>query len=444
MRGLAMLAGLAVLLTGCTGEPGLRVQATVTDEVDVIAVPALAIAAVNLDAGFATSPDQPAIGAARSATAANLGLGSFVGVAEIAVREGDPVTAGQQLARLDDRLLKAGLAAAESDAKVAAAQVGVLKAAVAEADDAAQEIADKQGEVKDALAELKEKRTEVKQAISELTKTRDKLKKQRTAVRDQRSQLITRRRQLQQTLDMLPPEAPDRPQLEAGIAQLTQGIAQLDAALKKMDTGLKQLDKGLKQARTGLSKLNTGIRKATDGLAELDEAAAEVRDAHAQLTRLQRLAKVAAETASVGVELAQAQLDQTVIVAPHDGTVIASAATGDHLAVGATLVTIRRDGPSRLRTWLSPDQVAGVCAGDRAAIHTDWGQESPAELTRIATTAEFPPTSQATDEVHLTRAFAVELTSQAALPAGAPVTVVLQPCRPNPTGAAEGEPHGNS
>lgn len=256
--------------------------------------------------------------------------------------------------------------------------------------------------------------------------------------------MAAQRKQLQQTLATLPPGSPARPQLEAGIADLTSGIGQLDAALRKMNDGLKQLDDGLKQAKDGLGKLNTGIAKATDGLAELDEAAADVRDAHAQLVRLLRLAEVAVGTTAVGVDLAQAQLDQAVVVAPHDGTVIASAATGDQLAPGASLVTIRRNGLSRLRTWLSPAQAATVCVGDAASVHTDWGQDATAELTRIAHAADFPPTSQATDEVHLTRAFAVELTTRAALPAGAPVTVSIQPCRPNPTGAAEGESHGNS
>lgn len=443
MRMLAALAGSAVLLAGCTSQPGLRVQATVTDEIDVIAVPALAVATVNLDAGFAVTPGDPGVGLGGSTTAASLGLGSFVGVAEVSVREGDPVTAGQRLARLDDRLLGAALAAAEADQKVAAAQVGVLKSAMAEADDAAQEIADKRVEVKDALAELKQKRTEVKQAIGELTKTRDKLKKQRATVAAQRTTLVAQRKQLQQTLDALPPDAPNRPQLEAAIAELSKGIGQLDGALKQMNAGLTKLDNGLKQAKTGLTKLNTGIAKATDGLAKLDDAADELRDACAQLVRLHRLAGVAADTASVAVDLAHTQA-QTAISAPHAGTVVAVAAAGDQLAPGATLVTIRRDGPSRLITWLSPAQVATVCVGDAASVQADWGEESPAELTRIASAAEFPPTSQATDEVHLTRAFAVELTTQTALPAGAPVTVSIQPCRPNPTGAAEGESHGNS
>lgn len=443
MRRLAVLAGFAVLLAGCATDPGLRAQATVADEVDVLATPALAVAAVNLDAGFPTSADPSAAGFGRSTVATVLGLGSFATVAEVAVAEGDQVRAGQRLLLLDDRMLRAGLASAKADATVAGSQIGVLDAALDKADDAYREIVDKRANLTDAIAELKQKRAEVKKAIAELTRTRDDLTTQRKTVQAQRTQLVAQRRQLQETLDALPPEAPQRPELEAGIAKLTQGIGQLDAALKKMDAGLKQLKDGLKQAKTGLGKLNTGITKATDGLAKLDDAADDVRDAQAQLTRLRRLAKVAVDTTAVTVDLAQAQLDQATIVAPRAGTVVAIAAVGDRLAAGASLVTIRPDAPSRLVTWLSPVQVATICLGDAATVQADWGQATPAEVSRIATAADFPPTSQATDETHLTRAFAIELTASAALPAGAPVTVSIQPCRPHPTGSAEGEPHGN-
>ena len=439
MRPLTALLALSLLLSGCAGGTQLRLQATVADDLAVIAMPALVTPALNLDAGFATTTPPT-----RSTTPAGLGLGSFVAVAEVMVREGDRVSAGQEIVRLDDRMLRAALTAAAADAEVAAAQVGVLKSAVAQADDAAREIADKRGEVKDAIAELKDKRAEVKKAISQLTSTRDKLAKQRTTVRKQRDQLVAQRKELQRILESLPPEAPNRPEIEAGIAKLTEGIGKLNGALKQMDAGLKKLNKGLKQARTGLGKLDEGIKKANKGLTKLADAASDLSDARAQLVRLQRLADVAVGTAAVGVDLAQQQLDQAVVVSPQAGIVISVVAAGDQLAPGATLVTVRRDAPRRLVTWLSPAQAATACLGDAAAVQTDWGQDATAELTRIATTADFPPTGFATDETHLTRAFAVELSTSAELPAGAPVTVLLQPCRPNPTGAAEGDSHGNS
>lgn len=411
MRRLAGLLLAAALLVGCTAEPGLRLQAAVADDVDVVAAPGLAVPA------FAST---------------------FVGVAEAAVREGDRVTAGQPVVLLDDRLLRARLTIAEADAEVARAQAQALAARQREADDAARELADKRVDVTDAIAELKQKRSEVKQAIKQLTSTRAKLTKQRAALRKQRDQLIGQRKQLQQKLAALPPGAPTPPELEAALATLNQGIGQLDAGLKKLDAGLAKLAKGLKQAKTGLAKLNTGLAKATDGLAKLDDAAADLRDARAQLSRLQRLADVAVDTAAVGVDLAKTQLDQAAVAAPRDGVVVTVAAAGDRLAPGATLATIRPDVPSRLVSWLSPAQAAAVCVGDAASVQTDWGQTAAAEVTRIAPAADFPPTSQATDETHLTRAFAIELGASAELPAGAPVTVSLQPCHP------EGEPHGNS
>lgn len=434
----------SLLVGGCSTPTTLRVQATVADDLVVVSVPALASPPVNLDAGFVTVPGDPAGTTMGSSTASALtGLGSTVAVATTDVGEGDQVTAGQQLAVLDDRLLRAGLAAAEADAGVATAQVDVLETAIRDATDAQEEVAEKRVEVADALRELKERRSDVEKAIKNLTRTRADLLKQRSQARAARADLIAKRKQAQNALAALPPPpvepppgVPTREELEAAIAQLTAGIKRLDAGLKKMAAGLKQLDKGLRQARQGLSRITDGIAAASDGLRDLDDAAAELRDARAELTRLRRLAAVAADTASVPVELARTRLAEATITSPVAGTVVSIAAAGDRLAPGAGLVTIRRSGPSRLVTWLSPAQAATVCLGDTATVHTDWGDAvETAELSRLATAAEFPPTWHATDEVHLTRAFRVELTIPTPLPAGVPATLSIQPCRPAATGA---------
>lgn len=446
-RALVVLLAASVLATSCAASgDDLRVQGTVAVEVTTVTVPHLAVPAVDLDAGFATvpTPDPSVVTLGDSPTAAVWGIGSVATVAGTSVGEGDAVTAGQQLVQLDDRLLRATVRSAEADAAAAGAQVGVLKAAIGEAEDASQEIADKRADVVDALAELRDKRQEVKQAITKLTKTRSDLKTQQAKARRARADLVAKRKQAQDALAALPPPPaepppglPTREELESAIAQLTAGIKQIDAGLKKMAAGLAQLDRGLRQARTGLTKIDNGITKATNGLADLDDAAEEIADVIAELGRLRRLAAVAAETASVPVQFAATRLAQTSITSPVAGTVLWVAAPGDQLAPGATLVRIRPDEATRLVTWLSPGQAAGVCLGDDAAVQADWmadGELASAQLTLVATAAEFPPTSQATDEVHLTRAFRVELTTPATLPAGVPVSISIQPCR-STTGA---------
>ena len=432
MKRLTAALGAVLVLTGCVQPAGLRVQGRVVDETVAVTAPQVAWPAVNLDAGFAlaATPDAaPPMPAAQAPP-------SFATLATVDIREGDTVAAGHQVAALDDRLLRATLAAAEADARVAKAQVGVLDARLSDAEDAQAEVADKRAEVVDLLAELKQKRREVKDAISKLTDTRADLKAKRAQAAAGRAALRQRRAEVQATLAGLPPASPARPQLEAALAEIDRNLAEVNAGLKKLDAGLKKLDKGLKQARAGLKKLTEGISKATDGLADLDEAAADLRDARAELTRIRRLARVAADTSTVPGALAETRLAQTVLTAPAAGTVVWAAPAGSQLAPGATVAVIRTAGPSRVTTWLSPDQAAATCVGHAAAVHTDWAAEpATARVTRIAVTAEYPPSDHATDEVHLTRAFAVEVTTDAALPAGVPVTVTIEPCRRVPAGA---------
>jgi hypothetical protein len=99
---------------------------------------------------------------------------------------------------------------------------------------------------------------------------------------------------------------------------------------------------------------------------------------------------------------------------------------------GATAVTIRETRPSRVTAWLAPVQLAQVCEGDSATITGDWmsGAGVAATLTRIGTRSDYPPTSVATEEVHLTRAVEVEFTAAEQLPAGVPVELTINSCHP--------------
>ena len=434
-----VLATAALLVSSCSAPAGLTVQGTVADDVVVVAVPALAAPTIDLDAGFAPSPgSQPP--APSATTGAAPGSQAFVTVAGVEIAVGDAVTTGQRLVTLDDRLLRAQLKVSEAAAAGATAQVKVLDDRISDTRDAEAEIADKRTDVTQVIADLTSTRSDVRKAIAKLTRTRTDLLAQQATVRATRARLVAQRAEAQAALDRLPPAgtplppgAPSREQLQAAIAELTTGIKQLDAGLAKLSAGLHRLDAGLTTARKGLARINKGLSKARDGLRKLDDARQDVLDGRAQLVRLRRLADVATGSAGVGVDLARAQLAEAAITAPVSGTVVEVVATGDSLAPGASLVTIRRSGEATTATWLSPAQTSRVCVGDSATVHGDWmaaGQDVSATIATIASRAEFPPTSQATDEVHLTRAFLVELHSASALPPGVPVTISIRPCQP--------------
>ena len=146
------------------------------------------------------------------------------------------------------------------------------------------------------------------------------------------------------------------------------------------------------------------------------------------------LARVSVDAAKVGVRLAEYQRELAVLRSPVDGTVVSVASVGDVLAPGATVAEVRRSGPPRVITWLAPEELGAVKIGTATEVRADWFPAgrvaSPirGRVTRIGTRAEYPPTSFATSEIHLTRAIRVETTlsdtaEQPALPPGTPVDV---------------------
>lgn len=408
-RTAAAIATALFLLAGCASAPaGITVSGTVDDTLTAITVPSLTVPAVNLDAGFsdATGAYNPASGRTATKTSSlgsTYSVGTTARLAEVNVREGDPVKAGDVVATIDPAPLRAQLAAAKADAAVAAVQPDLLG-------DAIDTTWDKQADIADA-------RAKVVDAISTLTSTKATLLKTRRTINKN-----------------LPKAKAGLAQINAAIAQLPPGVPvpdQLLAQQKALTAAIKKMTAGLKQINAALPKLNQGLKQARSGLKKLDDAKAKITDARGTLEGLQEVAAIQADASRVPVEIAKTQLGLTDLVAPVDGVVVSAASPGESLAPGATVVSIRESVPSTVTAWLSPAQLGQVCTGDAASVAGDWTTATvPATLTRIGTTSQYPPTSVATDEVHLTRAVEVQFTTTGQLPAGVPVEVTISGCRP--------------
>jgi multidrug efflux pump subunit AcrA (membrane-fusion protein) len=407
------VAVLATSLTGCTTAGGpVSTVGTVTDPSRTIMVPALTLPTVNLDAGFAPAAGTsgPTMSTSTPNTvAATYQAGTSQRVATLKVAEGTPVTVGQVVATLDTTALKAQVSITKADRDVALAQVGVLDSAI--------------DKTYTAERTLKANRAKVTSAISTLTSTLSDLRQAKPQLVATRADLAAKLNQAEYLLahypPVPPPGTPTKPELQARIAQLKAAIAGLDAKLAQVNAALPQLTSGLKQARAGLAKLN--------------QAFATLTDARAQLRGLRDLARIAAQTADIPVSVARAQLSQATLTSPVAGVVTWTAGVGDRVITGAPVVTIRETGPAKVTAWLSPSQLSRVCAGDAATITGDWmapGQTMPASLSWISPTADFPPSSTATDETHLTRAVRVELLASGELPAGVPVEISIPGCHP--------------
>lgn len=405
------IAAIAVL-TGCSTTPGpIHAVGTVTDQIQTVQVPALNAPSVNLDAGF-TAPAPTATDSATtetsdqngsSTTATTYGLDNTWQIATVLVAQGESVQAGAPVATLDKGQLDLQVSVAKADAEVAAAQVDVLTAAI--------------GDTYSKAADVASNRDKVRDAITKLTATQADLSKKQAQLKSTRSELTTQLAQVEAALKnpMLPP----------------QQRAQLSAARSKLRTGIATIDSGLTQIAQAVPKLKQGLTKARSGLATLDSASATITDARTQLRGLRDLAQISADTAHIGVDLAKVQRGQAVLTSPVTGVVVSIAHRGDRLAPGATVAQIRPVGTSEVTAWLPPQDAAAVCVDATATITGDWmaaGQSVPARLDWIAATADYPPTSTTTHDVHLLRAVEVQLSSDAELPAGVGVEITINRC----------------
>ncbi|HEU4908431.1 MAG TPA: HlyD family efflux transporter periplasmic adaptor subunit, partial [Propionibacteriaceae bacterium] len=237
------------------------------------------------------------------------------------------------------------------------------------------------------------------------------------------------------------PTAPNREQLLAQVAQLKRAKIQLRGGLKQLARARAQLTTTISRLRTGIPKLESAVGKIDDGLAKarsqrskLRKAKSKIIDARGDLRRTRKLAVVAAQAATVGIDVAENQKLLATVIAPVSGVVVEAATVGEVVAAGATVAAIRGRGTNSITTWLSPAQLSEVCVGSRAAVRADWMSSAEwldAEISLIGHRADYPPTSFATDEVHLTRAVPVRLTltrssaQPQSMPPGAPVDITF-------------------
>lgn len=399
-----LIAALAsATIAGCSSIQN-EYAGRVVDDTTVLRVPVLPMPSVSLDAGFAPgSVDGLGQGGAAATVAGITGVGNVAPVASVSVQPGDRVRLGQEIARLDASALDANGAIAKADLSAMRAQVGVL-------DDALHTVASNR-------SALDSKRRQIDDTAALLASTRIGLATKLAGLKallaaieatgaGEGSPALSAG-----TASMIasasPPGAmPDPATIRAGIARLTAALAEIDA----------------------------GLAKIRSGRAQLSSAGAKLNDARTRLRDLRRLTLAGVDGAGVGVQIAEYQCELAVLRSPVDGVVVSVVSVGEVLAPGATVAEVRRDGPPRVTTWVAPEDLGAVAVGSRVEVRADWfpvgsGDRSVAgRVTMISTRMEYPPTSFATSEIHLTRAIRLEVTladsaGQLAMPPGAQVDV---------------------
>jgi len=319
-------------------------------------------------------------------------------IAEITVREGDRVTSGQVIARLDAEELaaqlegaRARLAAAQQRETQAQIQLGVIQSQIDEAqlnraqaqDDASSRVNQAQSNVAAAEAQLAQAKAQVEQAQAELALA--------VAERDRFAPLLDQGVIPQQQFDQV------QTRLETTRATLAARRASVAAAEKQVGVARGSLQ----QAQT--ARFNPQI--ATTRLTGLQQQLAQARS---QLAA----AKAEVANAAAQVEEIAARRNDLNIVSPIAGIVLSrSVEPGEVVGSGSTLLTVVNLEDVYLRGYLPEGQIGLVRVGRAAKVYLDSAPDQPLEATvaAIDTEASFTPENIYFKEDRVQQVFGLKL-----------------------------------
>jgi HlyD family secretion protein len=337
-------------------------------------------------------------------------------VAEVMVDEGDSVSAGDVLLRLDDQGLMAQRDSVESAGKAAE------MAAQAELDAAQQ-----------ALSDLREKSPVVaalaQQTLANARKALDDAQKrntwQQTGNRASDDTIDATEARLTLAKDAVEkaksafnkvkekdPEDPVRAQAEANLLAARQNrddIVRLLNWYKGSPTDIDQaiLDANVSVAQAQLDQAQLDYDKVKDGPDpdKLALAQDHVQAAQAQMAA----ARAQTESQLTAIDL---QLDKLEVTAASDGVVLnRSVEPGETVTPGSVVMTIGHLDSLTLTVYLPEDRYGQIKLGDKAQITVDSfpGVGFSGTVSKIADQAEFTPRNVQTEEGRRTTVFAVEL-----------------------------------
>lgn len=347
-----------------------------------------------------TRPDDGVIELSGRIEGYETDLGAKVGgrVAEVTVREGDRVTPGQVIARLDDAELQAQLAAAQ--ARVAAAQqqvsqaqlqISVIDSQIQEAQLTLQQSeGDATGRVNQSRAAVAAAEAQLAEAQARVQEARSNLELARTD-RDRFELLAAQGAVPQQRFEQA------QTQFETARETLVARQSAVDAAQQQVNVA----QGALTQAQT--TALNPDIRTA-----QLNRLQTQQEQARSQLEAAQaNLTEAQATEAEI-----TARLNNLEITSPIAGVVLTrTVEPGEVIAAGTTVVTIVDLGDVYLRGYVPEGAIGHVRVGQAAQVFLDSAPDEPlaAAVSAIDTEASFTPENIYFQEDRVTQVFGLRL-----------------------------------
>lgn len=389
----------------------------VQSDVHTVQAPAISYPVPDYSVGIPTSQTASS-GAKRGGGAPAASLQPTISgeIARMYVQQGDHVDAGQVIVQYDTARLELGVQQAKTAAQRARAQVAVLGKAL-------DTIATNQDKLATARGQLATGKSALAKAAAQLAKAQASFPAQKAAALKQRAELVATLAMLQQQLAQLLQSPNPNP----------QAVAALKANIAKLTVGINAIDKGLAAAATGFATGNAQLAKGKAQLAtassQLAQGSSALSKAKKQVENARKVSNLLLASTDAAVTIAEVRLSQATVHAPVSGIVTEARSQGTIAMVGAPLVRIRPDEPTKVISYLDPTQLSRVHEGSVATVNYDSNSGRPlsGKVTQIALNSQFPPTSFPTTIVHMTQTVQITVTLENGgwAPPGTPVDLVI-------------------
>ena len=289
-------------------------------------------------------------------------------VAEVLVKEGDVVRAGQEIVRLDQSSLLAQLQQARAAMASAEADLAQLGTSALRGEGKPLEVQQAEAQLAAARARLAE--TERGPSEAQVAQARAQLTQADTALKDAERNL--------EAMEALYQEgAVAKSVVEEARARLINARAAQDSAKRQYDALL---------ASPTAEQLE--VARAQVKEAEIALAMAHEREVSREKSR--QAARARLEQARANLALIEAELARTSITAPGDGTMInVLVKRGAVVTDGMPVATLARPGGMRVRARVDETDITAVAVGQRAIFTTDAlaGTEFSGRVAEIAPAA---------------------------------------------------------
>lgn len=350
-------------------------------------------------------------------------------IVEITVAEGDEVTAGQVLVRLDDRVAQAQVAVAEAGLEVARARLALARAGARAEDIRRAEALLAQAEAardgayqawQDARALLgnpQDLEARIAQLEAQVNVQRALLD-QAVALKDLAEGAYNQYRAAMEQWESIPEplRPPLSPDVHGVLYAYWQAWAGVNSAGAAYD-GAREALEHLYQVRRNPQALRAQVDAAE---AQYRAAEAAVELARAQLDGLRAGATVE-EIAALEAQVQQAQaqlesarvtLSKLTLVAPTGGQVLEIAAHEGELALpGVPILTVANLEKVRLTVYVPENRLGQIRVGQPVEVRVDSFPDRvfTGHIASIATQAEFTPRNIQTAEERVNMVFAVKV-----------------------------------